>query len=223
MRTHGLRMLSAGPLSGLSRPIRDSSASKQQRLPSALAPVSRAPAQQRRFLSTDSQDAAEESGAPAAAGAALEEEGAAEATGDGAEEGAGEGQEETPSKATSPGPVFLVQVDGIPFNMPQEEIEQWFVDAGCSPAKMTVPLWPDRSMRAGQNKGKAYLELSSEEETEAVLEMSGRAMGERWINLSRVAIPLEEVRGVLLFVCVLSMFVGGGVGGSVCVEAEVER
>ncbi|CAM9917650.1 unnamed protein product [Scytosiphon promiscuus] len=196
-RTRGLRMLSAGTLSGLSRPIRDSSAS--QPLPSALAPASSAPShlqQQRRLLSIqseDSHDATEESGA---AVTAAPEDGTAEAAGD-AEEGAGE-QATPTAEATSPEQVFLVQVDGLPFDMPQEEVEQWFVDAGCNPAKLTMPLWPERSMRAGQNKGKAYLQLNSEAETEAVVEMSGRAMGERWINISRLAIPLEEARTVVI-------------------------
>lgn len=102
-------------------------------------------------------------------------------------------EEVTPPPAGSPEPLYLIQVDGLPFTMPTEELEQWFDEAGSSPANVTVPLWPERSIRAGQNKGKAYLDFSSEEDTQKALSLSGRSIGERWINISRLAQPLEEV------------------------------
>lgn len=180
-------MLSAGPLSGLSRP-----ASASQPL-SALAPrtaASGAPGlahlqQQRRLLSIpseDNQESTEELGAA--------EDGAAASASAGEE---GQAEDSEPAASTKE-PLYLLQVDGLPFAMPQEEIEQWFVDAGITPTKLTVPLWSERSMRAGSNKGKAYLNLDSEETTQAALALSGRSIGERWINISRLAIPIEEVR-----------------------------
>lgn len=186
-------MLSAGPLSGLSRP-----ASASQLL-SALAPGTASAAgpthqqqQQRRLLSIQSDDNQE----PAEELGAAEEGAAVEATA--AEETAEEAEEPAASASE---PLYLLQVDGLPFTMPQEEIEQWFADTACAPAKVTVPLWPDRSMRAGQNKGKAYLHFDSEEATQEALALSGRSIGERWINISRLAIPLEEVRHTVRCVC----------------------
>eukprot|EP00752_Nemacystus_decipiens_P002808 g2620.t1 len=198
-RTRSVRMLSAGTVSGLSRP-----ASGFQPL-SALAPGTSAGSaqgitdlqhqqQQRRLLSIqsdDNQDPAEELGAA--------DEGAAAAA---AEEAVEEHAEE-PEVGKSE-PLYLLQVDGLPFTMAQEEIEQWFVDAGCAPTEVTVPLWPERSMRAGQNKGKAYMSFDSEEATQAGLALSGRSIGERWINISRLAHPLEEacrvtIKGLQMF------------------------
>lgn len=177
-------MLSAGPHSGLSRPA------------SALAPgaTTSGPGfthlqqqQQRRLLSIQSDDHQ----------ASTEELGAAEegAVGEAAEETV----EEAEAKVEEPAanqiePLYLLQADGIPFSMQQEEIEHWFADAGCGSVKVTVPLWPEGSMRAGQNKGKAYLHFENEEDTHAGLALSGRSMLERWISISRLVTPLEEVR-----------------------------
>lgn len=196
-RARSVRMLSAGPLSGLSRP-----ASGSQPL-SALAPGGSTSApgfthlqqqqQQCRSLSIqseDNQESTEELGAAEVEGAAAE---AAVDVGGAAQAAAAE--EEVGGSATSTSDaLYLVQVDGLPFNMPQEEIEQWFADAGCAATSVTVPLWSEKSMRAGQNKGKAYIHLDNEEDTQAVLSLSGRSIGQRWISVSRLAIPLEEVR-----------------------------
>lgn len=140
---------------------------------------------QRRLLSVQSEDTNPEEASATAA--AVEEAPAA------AEEGEPAEGEVTPPPTGSPEPLYLIQVDGLPFTMATEELEQWFEEAGCPPAKVAVPLWPERSMRAGQNKGKAYLNFSSEEDTQKALSLSGRSIGERWINISRLAMPLEEV------------------------------
>ena len=196
-------MLSAGPLSGLSRAASAShpvSALAAPRTSASAAPgltrVQHQHQHQRRLLSIpseDSQEPTEEHGSAAA------EEGVAEAEAEAEIEAAGETAVEEENQAQEPEasksePLHLLQVDGLPFHMPQEEIEQWFADAGCAPSKITLPLWAEQSMRAGQNKGKAYLHFDSEEDTQTVLAMSGRSMGERWINISRLAIPIEEVR-----------------------------
>lgn len=165
---------------------------------SALAPASSSPGsvylqqqqQQRRSLSIqsdDNQDAAEQSGAAAAVEAAVEdsEEG---------EEQVAEAEVGEETRAEGPEPCFLIQADGIPFTIQQEDIERWFAEAGCTAGKVTVPLWPDRSMRAGQNKGRAYLEFGNKADMQAALALSGRAIGERWINISRLSMPLEKVR-----------------------------
>ncbi|CAM9776930.1 unnamed protein product, partial [Ectocarpus fasciculatus] len=186
-RIRTLRTLTAaGPLSGDSRPSSSS----------ALSPAAPTHLQQqqlqRRLLSIQSEDTSpEEAGATAAA---VEEEAPAAA-----EDGeVSEGDVTPPAPAGSPEPLYLLQVDGLPFTMSTEELEQWFGEAGCSPAKVTVPLWPERSMRAGQNKGKAYLHFSSEEDTQKAMSLSGRSIGERWMNISRLAAPLEEARTVTI-------------------------
>eukprot|EP00903_Cladosiphon_okamuranus_P019484 g17917.t1 len=189
-------MLSAGPLSGLPRPT-----SASQPLSALAAPGTLASApgpthlqQQRRLLSIQSEDKQEPT----------EELDAVVEDGPGAEgpvedeQQAEEPEASISSSSSGHEPLYLLQVDGLPFTMPQEEIEQWFADAGCAPTKFIMPLWPERSTRAGQNKGKAYLHFDSEEDTEAVLALSGRAIGERWINISRLAFPLEEARQVTI-------------------------
>ncbi|CAB1117071.1 unnamed protein product [Ectocarpus sp. CCAP 1310/34] len=178
-RIRTLRTLTAGPLSADSRPS----------LSSALSPAPAAPTHQqqlqRRFLSIQSEDInPQEAGATAAAAGE-----APAATGEGEEVSE---EEVTPPPAGSPEPLYLIQVNGLPFTMATEEIEQWFDEAACSPAKVVVPLWPERSIRAGQNKGMAYLYFSSEEDTQKALSLSGRSIGDRWINISRLVQPLEE-------------------------------
>lgn len=213
-------MLSAGPLSGLSR-----HASASQPLSALASGTAGNPGlthlqqhqQQRRLLSISSdetQEPTEELGAA--------EEGAAGDAAAAAEE-AVEQAEEEPAAGNSE-PLYLAQVDGLPFAMPAQEIEQWFADAGCAPAKITVPLWSEGSMRAGQNKGKAYLHMGSEEDTQAVLALSGRSIGERWINISRLAIPLEEVRlGVRFCVCVPCLVLRSGARSTQVVEARLSQ
>lgn len=87
----------------------------------------------------------------------------------------------------------LIQVDGISFTMPEESVEQWFRDAGVTPAKVTLVMRPPQSSRAGQNKGRAFVELENEEDTLKCLKISGRSMGDRWVSISRLETPLEEV------------------------------
>ncbi|CBJ25446.1 G-rich sequence factor 1 [Ectocarpus siliculosus] len=178
-RIRTLRTLTAGPLPADSRPSPSSALS-----PAPAAPINQQQLQ-RRSLSIQSEDTnPEEAGATAAA---AEEAPAAAGEGEEVSE-----EEVTPPPAESPEPLYLIQVDGLPFTMATEELEQWFEEAGCSPPKVTVPLWPERSIRAGQNKGKAYLHFSGEEDVRKALSLSGRSIGERWINISRLAQPLEE-------------------------------
>ena len=95
--------------------------------------------------------------------------------------------------AAEPALIPLIQVDGISFTMPEESVEQWFRDAGVTPAKVTLVMRPPQSTRAGQNKGRAFVELENEEDTLKCLKISGRSMGDRWVTISRLETPLEEV------------------------------
>lgn len=189
-------MLSTGPLSGLSRPAhlnKDSGLSR----PSALVPTARSSIlqphqQQRRLLSIesteDSASTSEASGVEAEAGDSIE----SASTESAVEE---EGREEATAAVAPAAPApTLVQVDGIPFTMTQEELEQWFAEAGCTPSKVTMPMWSGDSIRAGQNKGRAYLEMENEEDTETAISLSGRSVGERWIGVARLSMTIEEVR-----------------------------
>lgn len=190
-------MLSTGPLSGLSRPAhlnKDSGLSR----PSALVPTARSSIlqqpqqQQRRLLSIEStEDSAstpEAGGVDAEAGDSMESASTESAV---EEEG---GEEATAAVAPAAPAPTLVQVDGIPFTMTQEELEQWFAEAGCTPSKVTMPMWSGDSIRAGQNKGRAYLEMENEEDTETAISLSGRSVGERWIGVARLSMTIEEVR-----------------------------
>lgn len=193
-RIRSVRMLSTGPLSGLSRPAhlnKDSGLSR----PSALVPTARSSIlqphqQQRRLLSIesteDSASTSEASGVEAEAGDSIE----SASTESAVEE---EGREEATAAVAPAAPApTLVQVDGIPFTMTQEELEQWFAEAGCTPSKVTMPMWSGDSIRAGQNKGRAYLEMENEEDTETAISLSGRSVGERWIGVARLSMTIEE-------------------------------
>lgn len=103
------------------------------------------------------------------------------------------GDEHLEAADAAPTLIPLVQVDGISFSMPQEAVEQWFKDAGVTPAKVTLVMRPPQSSRAGQNKGRAFVELENEEDTLKCLKISGRSMGDRWVSISRLETPLEEV------------------------------
>ena len=194
-------MLSAGPLSGLSRPAHLSKDSGLSR-PSALVPTARSSIlqqqqqqqqqQQRRLLSIEStEDSAptpDAGGVETEAGEAIE----SASTESAVEE---EGREEATAAVAPPAAApTLVQVDGIPFTMSQEELEQWFAEAGCTPSKVTMPMWSGDSIRAGQNKGRAYLEMENEEDTQTAISLSGRSVGERWIGVARLSMTIEEVR-----------------------------
>lgn len=109
--------------------------------------------------------------------------------------------EETAAPTSAPAPIMLVQVDGIPFSLTQGELEQWLADSGCTPVNVTMPLRPESSNRSGQNKGRAYVELSHEEDVQAALALGGRSIGERWVHVARLEMNVEEVR-----VC----FIGSG-------------
>ena len=124
-----------------------------------------------------------------AAYATTEAEGAAaQATGS-----AEDGEDGDVASVDAPAPIFQVQVDGIAFSVSQEEVEQWFRDAGVTPANVTLVMRPEESPRAGQNKGRAYIDLENEEETQKALSISGRSMGDRWVSIARLDAPLEEV------------------------------
>lgn len=116
----------------------------------------------------------------------------------GAEAAAGGGDVETVSSeagdSAASSSTLLVQVSGIPFDKTLEEVENFFMEHGCSPVKVTMPLRPPQSNRAGQNKGKAFVELSSEEELEKSLGLSREHIGDRWVTVNRLRTPLEEVR-----------------------------
>lgn len=210
-------MVSAWPVSGLARPAAASHPLSALAAPgtSASPPGLTHLQQQRKLLSIQSEDNHEPS---EELGVAAAEEGPA-AEGPAAEEWVEEEQqvEEEPggSISSSQSP-YLVQVDGLPFAMRQEEIQQWFAEAGPAPVKTTVPMWSDKSSRAGYSKGRAYLQFDSEEDTKAVLALTGKAIGERWVSITRLAIPLEAVRrksrgarGTMRCLRVCSRFLGG--------------
>ena len=198
-------MLSTGSLSGLSRPAhlnKDSTLSR----PSALVPTARGAIleqqqqqQQRRLLSIESTENTESS--PEAGGVEAD---AVESVDPASMESAveGEGAEEAATAAVAPeAPTPAptpVQVDGIPFTMTQEELEQWFAEAGCPPSKVTMPMWSGNSIRAGQNKGRAFVEMENEEDTQTAVSLSGRSVGERWIGVARLSMTIEEVRLCLM-------------------------
>lgn len=166
---------------------------------SALAcPAHRPTQQQLRLLSTsetdENQDTATQEAGATAEDASVDADvnsGAASTAEETGEEGGVD--DSAPSAAPAAPTTFLVQVDGIPFALTQGEVEQWFTDAGVVPIKVTMPL---RAARENENKGRAYVELASEEDTQTAVSVSGRAMGERWVTVSRLATPLEEVRRV---------------------------
>lgn len=108
--------------------------------------------------------------------------------------------EEGENAAASAGPPLLAEVNGIPFTMMEDELKEWFAAMDCPVAKVTMPLWGGETMRAGQNKGRAFVEMGTEEETQTVLSLNGRSIGERWISISRLSITLEEVGSYLIFI-----------------------
>ena len=189
-------MLSTGALSGLSRPAhlnKDSALSRT----SALAPTARSSIlqqqqqrqqqqpqqQQRRLLSIESTDNSEVGESEAGESSSIDSASAVE-----------EVEEASAAPAPAPPAPTLVQVDGIPFTMTGEELEQWFAEAGCTPTKVTMPMWSGDSIRAGQNKGRAYVEMENEEDTQTAVSLSGRSVGERWIGVARLSVTIEEVR-----------------------------
>lgn len=198
-------MLSAGPLSGLlpakhsnSRNCTESTATTWREshqhtslVHSTHASVSNRTMQQqqRRLMSSGSNDNAE---------TGVEASNAVDVEGDSvssdAEADAAPVEEEEATTAPVSAPILLVQVDGIPFSLTQGELEQWLVDSGCNPVQVTMPLRPESSNRTGQNKGKAYIEMADEEGVQAALALGGRSIGERWVNVARLAMHMEEVR-----------------------------
>lgn len=183
---------STGTDSGLHRPLVTTRA--------ACGSVKQQQQQQRRMMSSESNDNPE--GTQAIGAAEADELVEPSSTGADAESAAADGGEEAAAAPVDPAPIPLVQVDGIPFDASQQDLEQWFADAGCSPAKVTMPFRPESSNRVGQNKGRAFVEMANEEDTLTALSLTGRTMGERWVNISRLDTRVEEVS-----------FVGGGGGG----------
>ncbi|CAN0195523.1 unnamed protein product [Pylaiella littoralis] len=195
-RTRSIRLLSAWTVSGPHHGKDSSSPSSALAPAAAAAAISVAPGsvylrQQRRFLSIQSDDTEEGSAAAAAAADTADSavEYSAEGEGQAAEESV---EEEAAAEEEGQKPFYLIQADGLPFAIQQDEIEGWFAEAGCNAKKVTVPLWPESSMRAGQNKGRAFLEFDNMEDMQAALALSGRSIGERWINVSRLSIPLDK-------------------------------
>lgn len=115
-----------------------------------------------------------------------------ESAAEAADKGAGGAEIEGDAESS---PFFLVEVSGIPFEKAAEDVEKFFMDGGCNPLKVTMPLRPPESNRAGQNKGRAFVELASQEELDKALGLSRGNIGDRWVTVSRLRTPLEEVRG----------------------------
>lgn len=156
--------------------------------------------QQRRLMSSESNDNAETG---VGATNAVDVEGDS-VTCDAEEDAAPVAEEATTAPVREP--ILLVQVDGIPFSLTQGDLEQWLADAGCTPVTVTMPLRPESSNRPGQNKGRAYVEMANEDDVQAVLALGGRSIGERWVNVARLAMHIDEVR--------VRRVGGRGVGGS---------
>lgn len=97
-----------------------------------------------------------------------------------------------------PREVLQAQISGISFDLTQEALEASLADAGLHNVKVNLLLRPQSSSRAGQNKGRAFLEVDSKEEMNKVMALAGTMIDSRPVYISRLEIPLEEVSNRVL-------------------------
>lgn len=95
--------------------------------------------------------------------------------------------------AEAPREVFQAQISGISFDLTQEALESSLAEAGLPDVKVNLLLRPQSSSRAGQNKGRAFLEVGSKEEMDKVMALAGTMIDSRPVYISRLELPLEEV------------------------------
>lgn len=98
--------------------------------------------------------------------------------------------------AEAPREVFQAQISGISFDLTQEALESSLAEAGLPDVKVNLLLRPQSSSRAGQNKGRAFLEVGSKEEMDKVMALAGTMIDSRPVYISRLELPLEETKAV---------------------------
>ncbi|CAM9311318.1 unnamed protein product [Discosporangium mesarthrocarpum] len=139
-----------------------------------------------------------------------------------------EGVEESGTDPAPPRERYMVTVDGLSYGSSQSSVESFFVDAGCPPLSIYMPLRVDTSFRSGQNKGVAFVDFSTEEDMRKAIALTGNRIDDRWLNIVRRRIALDECKSVLvkgvrgLPTSVLEEFFASNVGAPECVVAQPE-
>ncbi|CAM9196159.1 unnamed protein product, partial [Sphacelaria rigidula] len=76
-------------------------------------------------------------------------------------------------------------ISGISFDLTLEALEASLKEAGVTPdARVNLLLRPASSSRAGQNKGRAFVEVDTEADMQKVMELNGHTIDNRPVFVS---------------------------------------